>query len=286
MAKTLTPFVELEHSVAAFDLDADRIYLLYDNAVIALERSGATTVDEYQLFTKKGKARKLVVDDRYVYCSDFCDLHILAKAPLATVKALTLGEDLSSDICGMQTDSDRLFVSIRNGTLVRIDLQDFRLVSRQVSEKSMWAFVIHGDRIYAGTVGGKLLVIDADTLHVVREIEAGKKNIRSLMIDGDRLLTPSQAKHLIVRDLASLEAVATVRNVHQRTFDIAGCAGGKLYTVCHLYGELKVWDGTALELLDTLQFSRGLSGHACIDSGRLYLSSRNVAGLLYLDVEG
>jgi hypothetical protein len=148
----------------------------------------------------------------------------------------------------------------------------------------MWALVLHDGRIYAGTVEGNLLVIDAETLHVLREIEAGKKNIRSVMIDGDRLLTPSQAKNLIIRDLSSIEAVATLRNVHKRMFHIAGCAGNKLYTVCHPYGELKIWDRTALELLDTLHFSPGISGHACIDGDRLYLSSRNVAGLLYLDL--
>jgi hypothetical protein len=285
MEHTLTPFIELEHSVASFDLDAERIYTLYDNAVLALERSGAVVLDEYNLFTKDGKARKLVVDDRYVYCSDFCDLYVLAKAPLSLLKTLALGQDLSSDICAMGSDGERLFVFIRNGALVRIDLQDFRLASRRVSEKSTWAFAIHGGRIYAGTVGGSLLVIDTDTLDVLREIESGKKNVRSVLIDGDRVVTLAQDRKLIVRDLASLEAVATLRNVHKGMSDVAGRAGGRLYTVCHPCGELKAWDRASLQLFDTLQFCPGLTGDVRLDGGRIYLSSRNVAGLLYLDVE-
>jgi WD40 repeat protein len=283
MKDALTPLIELEHNVASFDIDADRIYMLYDNAIVVLEQSGEVALDEYKLFAKDGKARKLIVDDRYVYCSDFCTLHILDKTTLFPVKTLTLGRDLSSDICTMQSDGHRLFVSVRNGALVGIDLSDFGIESHQVSDTSMWSFVIHGDCIYAGTVGGNLLVIDTDSLEVVREIESGKKNVRSVMIDGDDVITASQDRKLVVRDLTSLETVAALRNVHNGMFDIAGCAGGKLYTVSHPRGELKAWDRTSLELFDTLRFREGLTGDVRIDAGRLYLSSRNVAGLLYLD---
>ncbi len=284
MEKSLTPLVELEHNAASFDIDVNRIYMLYDNAVVVLERSGEVMLNKYRLFAKDGKARKLIVDDQYVYCSDFCDLHIIDKATLSPVKTITLGTDLSSDICMMQSDGDRLFVSIRNGKFVGIDLKDFCLESRQVSGNSIWSFVIHSGHIYAGTVGGNLLVVDADTLEVVHKIESGKKNVRSVMIDGESIITASQDKKLIVRDLTSLETVTTLRNVHKKMFDIAGCSGGKLYTVSHPSGELKVWDRPSLELFDTLQFRSGLTGNVHIDGGRLNLSSRNVAGLLYLDV--
>jgi hypothetical protein len=52
------------HNVASLDIDVDRIYMPYDNAVMVLKRSEDTESDEYKPFAKEGKARKLVVDDR------------------------------------------------------------------------------------------------------------------------------------------------------------------------------------------------------------------------------
>lgn len=284
MKNVLAPLVELERCVSSFDIDAERIYMLYGHAVVILDRSTGKALAERKLFAKDGKARRLIVDSRYVTCSDFCDLTILDKATLSPVKTLTLGQDLSSDICAMQSDGERLFVSIRNGVLVRIDLNGFHPESQHLSDSSSWDFTIHSGRLYAGTVGGSLLVVDADTLQVVRQIESGKKNVRSVLIDGDSIITASQDKKVIVRDLASMAVTATLRHVHDGMFDIAGCAGGKLYTVCHPSGELKVWDRTSLELIETLHFPGGLSGETRIDRGRLYLSSRNIAGFLYLDI--
>lgn len=271
--------------VTSFFVDKNYVFVLCGNSVFKLNKKSSRITGELALFEKAGKARSLVVDESFIYCRDFCDLHIINKKTLVRNEVLSLGMDLSSDICDLQTDENYVYVSIRNGSFYKIDKKN-KLEQNvyNITDSSIWNFILHGDHIYAGNVTGHLLVINTENMEVMHDIESGKQNLKSVFIIDNKIITASQDKKLIIRNLDDLMIVKIIRNVHKKMFSIAGSYKNRLYTVSHPCGEIKVYDFTTWELCETIHFPGGLSGEVHIKGNCLYLASRNIQGIVCKDL--
>lgn len=71
-----------------------------------------------------------------------------------------LGNDLSSDICGIAVDDDTIYCSIRNGRIVALDRHSHLIRESTVSKSSMWSIKAYDKYMICGTVDGELLLLD------------------------------------------------------------------------------------------------------------------------------
>jgi hypothetical protein len=285
MESTWIEFFKSDMPVTAFHIRRGQINLLCGNAILTLDSHTGKTLQERVLFQKDGKSRGVSGDKDFIYVKDFCDLHILDAATLASVRKLTLGTDLSSDINDLGVDEGVLYVSTRDGSILRISPQtNFEPERFAVSDNGIWSFAIHDSRIYTGNVEGCLLILDKASLEVVERIQASQQNLKSIHVTGGWLISAAQDKKLVVRDLHSLEVVREVRNAHPKAFQIAGSAANQLVTICYACGEIKAWNMTHWTLDEATSFAGGF-GQACIWDGRLYVAARNIRGLVYKDLQ-
>lgn len=274
----------LDPYVTAFDMDKEHIFLLAGLTVVKLDKTENKIVGEKILFQKEGKSRSLIADDTFVYVKDFCDLHILEKETLALIQKIHLGTDLSSDICGMGVDEDYLYLSIRNGSMAKIHTKHpFQTEMYPVTDSSIWNFAIANDFIYAGNVNGDLLIIDKASMGVVKKIESGKQNLKSVLLTGDLLITASQDKKMTVRDAKNYEVIQSLGNVHRKAFSIVGVYEGQIYTLSRACAEIKVWDSKSWKLIETITIPWGCT-QARIQENRLYLAAEDIRGLAYKDL--
>lgn len=123
-----------------------------------------------------------------------------------------IGKDLSSDICGMMIDRNKIFCSVRNGKLVTIDRSSFDIKEYNVSDSSMWSLKTYDKYLMCGTVNGSLLLLNRETFETERKFNLGKQNIRSLYINNGILYAAGQDKQLYRINLSSLEIIDIKKN--------------------------------------------------------------------------
>lgn len=138
--------------------------------------------------------------------------------------------------------------------------------------------------MYAGNVGGELLVIDKDSLEAVKRIQAHRQNLKSLLVTDTHLWTASQDKRLVQWDRQELESVQMVRNAHRKAFSIIGLWQDQLMTVSYPCGEITLWDQPTLERIRTIRIPGTLTGTARLDGDTVYLASRQIEGIVGLSL--
>ncbi|MDE6763674.1 MAG: hypothetical protein K2J73_08360, partial [Oscillospiraceae bacterium] len=119
-----------------------------------------------EIFEKDGLARILIADENRIFISDFCTLYVLNEENFEIVAKMKLGEDLSSDICGMTADDKKIYCSIRNGKIITVDKNSFGKNAYDISDASMWRLNTYDKYLLCGTVDGQLLLLDRDTMSV------------------------------------------------------------------------------------------------------------------------
>jgi hypothetical protein len=280
-------FDELFHTsrpVTAFDVAGGALFFLAGKSAFRFDIMAGQIVRERVLFEREGQARGLLADGTHLYVRDFCDLHVLERDSLAPLRRLVLGADLSSDICAMGADDASLYLTLRNGPLVRIRKDgNFAPEIFPAAGSSIWDFTLYGGRIYAGSVAGDLLVIDAASLALERAVSLSRQNVKSLLAVGDRLVVAAQDKKLTVLDLQTLAPLAAVRGAHDKAFAIAGAHAGRVYTICHASGEVKAWDAQTWALRETFRCP-ARPGPFGVHAGRLYVGLKDEGGLFYREL--
>jgi len=277
-----TQFIPADRPVLSYRIENDQLYLLSGREIAKHDlRSGA--VSRVGFFKQDGLSRKLFIDADYLYCRDFTMLYFFDKKTLSCCGEAKLGEDLTTDICRLESDDKRIYVSIRNGSLAVIDKASIatepQVEFHQVSSSSMWAMCSVGDRLYAGNVEGHLIVIDKQTCRVVQDIAAHRQNLKSLLVAGDRLFSASQDKSFAVRELPSLAAIAVRKAAHRKAFGLAGIWKSVLITTCFPCGEIRLWDLDTLEQMRTIRIAACNSGQLTIYQDWAILASRRINGL-------
>lgn len=277
-------FIETATYVQAFAVE-ESVTLLSDKCMQIFDGATRAPAAKVQLFEKDGLARSFILDDTHIYCTDFTELVVLDKRSLEVLARQQLGTDLSSDICARVVDRTHVYLSIRNGPVVRIRKGAWNEVETfSLSTSSIWTMHHDGTRIYAGNVDGQLLVIDPASMRVERQIHAHRQNLKSLCIADDLIVTASQDKSLAFWDRDSLAQIKVKRNTHKKAFAIVGIWNESILTVSYSCGEIKVWDLATLQEKATLPIAGCLSGQTLLRQSHLYLSSRAINGIDILDL--
>lgn len=281
--------VKLEAPVLGFSVQVrdmrnpkweDHIDCLCGKKLQKVGKESGKLIFEREIFEKEGLARILCADNDQIFISDFCTLYAFRQDDYELLGKWQLGEDLSSDICGMTVDEIMVYCSIRNGKLVTVDRASFQHREYVISDSSMWNMKVYGRYLLCGSVDGQLLMLDKETMTVQKRLCLGKQNIRSLFIDDQTLYAASQDKKLYKISLPDLEVMDMKRNVHKKMFNCAGLCGDMIVTVSFPCSEIALWNKDTLEKTGEISVPLKLSGCTYIDGNRLYISSRNIDGII------
>lgn len=270
---------ELDGIVTGFHVTERCIDCMCGKNLIKIDRYSKEVICQKQVFEKEGLSRKLTADEEQIFIYDFCTLYVLNQKDYELIGKWKLGNDLSSDICGMAVDRDTIYCSVRNGKLITVDRRSYLTEEMIVSESSMWSIKIYDSYLVCGTVDGKVLLLNKSTLSPEKALILGRKNIGSLYIDGDTLYAAGHDGKLFKISLGNFEIESSMKNVHKKMFDCAGIYEDMLITVSYPCSEIAFWNKDTLDKVKVLNIPLKLSGCAQIEDNYLYLSSRNISGI-------
>lgn len=271
---------KLEAPVLGFSIQGDHIDCLCGKKLQKLEKESGSLIYEREIFEKEGLARIMCTDNGQIFISDFCTLYAFSQEHYELLGKWQLGEDLSSDICGMTLDQNTVYCSIRNGKLTTVDRTSFLRQEYVISDSSMWSLKIYDNYLLCGSVDGQLLLLDRETLTVQKRLLLGRQNIRSLFVSDKILYAAGQDKKLYKISLPDFEVMDMKRNVHKKMFDCAGLCGDAIVTVSFPCSEIALWNKNTLEKVGEIPVPLKLSGCTYIDGEKMYISSRNIDGIM------
>lgn len=277
---------KLEGAVLGFCMKTQYIDCLCKKKLQRIDKTSGKVIYEKEIFEKDGLAKIMLADEKQIFISDFCTLYVLKEEGYEIVGKWKIGEDLSSDICGLAVDEKRIYCSIRNGRIITVDRDSFVQKEYSVSSGSMWSLKLYENYLLCGTVDGQLLLLDRETMRVLKKLILGKQNIRSLLVDGQILYAAGQDKKLFKIDLQKFEILKAQKNVHKKMFDCVGIYEDMLVTVSYPCSEIALWNKSTLEKSKEIEVPLSLSGNAYIEENKLYIASRNICGIDCVYLEG
>lgn len=182
---------ELGGIVTGFNVTEHCVDCICGKSLVKIDKHSRDIICQKPVFEKEGLSRKLTANDEQIFVYDFCTLYVLSQKNYELIGKWQLGNDLSSDICGMAVDRNTIYCSIRNGKMITLDRQSYLVKKFIVSESSMWSIQTYDSYLVCGTVDGNVLLLDQSTLSIEKTHVLGKKNIGSLYIDGETLYAAS-----------------------------------------------------------------------------------------------
>lgn len=270
---------ELGGIVTGFNITNQCIDCMCGKNLVKIDKYSREIICQKTVFDKEGLSRKLIADDEQIFIYDFCTLYVICQKDYELLGKWQLGNDWSSDICGIAVDKDIVYCSIRNGKIITLDRHSYLIKEFNVSQSSMWSIKVYGSRLICGTVDGKLLLLDKSTLSIKKTLVLGKKNIGSLYMDGESLYAASHDGKLFKISVKNFEVESSIRNAHKKMFVCAGVCGDMLVTVSYPCSEIALWNKDTLKTLKVISTPLQLSGCAYIENNFLYISSRNILGI-------
>ena len=270
---------ELGGIVTGFNVTEQCIDCMCGKDLLKIDKYSRHIMCQRTVFEKEGLSRKLIADDEPIFIYDFCTLYVLSQKNYELIGKWQLGNDLSSDICGMAVDSNTIYCSIRNGKIITVDRQSYLVEEFIVSESSMWSIKIYDSYLVSGTVDGKVLLLDKSALSIEKELVLGKKNVGSLYIDGETLYAACHDGKLFKISMRNFEIEFSMKNVHKKMFDCAGIYEDMLITVSYPCSEIAFWNKDTLEKIKVINIPLKLSGRTHIENNFMYISSRNILGI-------
>lgn len=276
--------IKLESAVSGFCVKNRYIYCICKKTIYKIDKESKTILYKKEIFEKDGMARILDADENQIFISDFCTLYVLNEEDFEIVGKWKIGEDLSSDICGLVIDEKKIYCSIRNGRIITVDKSSFSKNEYIVSDASMWSLKIYEDCLLCGTVDGQLLLLERDAMSVEKKLILSKQNIRSLYVNGTILYAACQDKKLFKIDVSEFKVLESKKNVHKKMFDCVGLYDDMFLTVSYPCSEIALWDMNTLEKRKEIKTALSLSGNAYIEGEKIYITSRNIygIGIIYL----
>lgn len=270
---------ELGGIVTGFHVTERYIDCMCGKKLIKIDKVSRDIICQKTVFEKEGLSRKLTADEEQIFVYDFCTLYIFRQKDYELLGKWQLGDDLSSDICGIAVDGNTVYCSIRNGKIITLDRQSHLRREHIISESSMWSVRIYDAYLVCGTVDGKLLLLDKSALSIVKQLALGKKNIGDLYIAGETLYAAGHDGKLFKISMKSFEVETFMRNVHKKMFFCAGIYEDMLVTVSHPCSEIAFWNKDTLEKITGMNIPLKLSGCTQIENNFMYISSRNILGI-------
>lgn len=270
---------ELGGIVTGFHVTEQCIDCMCGKDLLKIDKHSRNIICQKTVFEKEGLARKLIADEKQIFIYDFCTLYVLSQKNYELLGKWQLGNDLSSDICGIAVDDDTIYCSIRNGKIITLDRKSYLVKEFMISESSMWSIKTYDQYLLCGTVDGKLLLLDKSTFSIEKSLAPGKKNIASLYLDGGGLYAASHDGKLFKIDIESFEIETSIKNAHKKMFSCVGRYEDMLITVSYPCSEIAFWNKDTLEKIKVMNTPLKLSGQTHIEKDFLYISSRNISGI-------
>lgn len=277
---------ELDGIVTGFHVTGRCIDCMCGKNLIKIDRYSKKVICQKQIFEKEGLSRKLTADDEQIFVYDFCTLYVLSQKNYELIGKWKLGNDLSSDLCGMAVDRNTIYCSVRNGKMITVDRRSHLSKEFMVSESSMWNIKIYDSYLVCGTVDGKVLLLNKLTLSTEKELILGRNNIGSLYIDGETLYAASHDGKLFKISMRNFGIESSMKHVHKKMFHCAGIYEDMLITVSYPCSEIAFWNKDTLDRVKVLNIPLKLSGCTQIENNDLYLSSRNFTGIGRIQLDG
>lgn len=278
--------IELGGIVTGFNVTEHCIDCMCGKNLVKIDKYSHEIICQKPIFEKEGLSRKLTADDEQIFVYDFCTLYVLSQKNYELIGKWQLGNDLSSDICGMAVDSSTIYCSIRNGKIITVDRQSYRTDEYIVSESSMWSVKTYASYLVSGTVNGKVLLLDKSPFSIEKTLFLGRKNVGSLYIYGETLYAASHDGKLFKIGMRNFEIESSIKNVHKKMFDCAGIYAGMLVTVSYPCSEIAFWNKDTLEKMKVFNIPLKLSGHVYIENNFMYITSRNILGIDKIQLDG
>lgn len=276
--------VELDGFVTGFHVTKHCIDCMCGRDLLKIDKHSREIIYRRAVFEKEGSSRKLLADDEQIYIYDFCTLYVLDQKNYELLGKWQLGNDLSSDICGIAVDDTAIYCSIRNGKIITLDKQSFLAKESIVSNSSMWSMGTYEQYLICGTVDGKLLLLDKSTLSIEKDIALGKKNIGSFYMDGGTIYAASHAGKLFKIGMGNFAIEASVKDAHKKMFACAGICGDMLTTVSYPCSEIALWNKDTLKKTKVIHAPLKLSGSTHIENNGMYICSRNIFGIDWIQL--
>lgn len=107
--------IKSEGAVLDFCVKKSHIDFLCGKTLYKIDKESGMVVCKKEIFEKEGLARIMTADENLIYMSDFCTLYILNGENFEIAAKQKIGEDLSSDICGLTADEKTVYCSIKIG---------------------------------------------------------------------------------------------------------------------------------------------------------------------------
>ncbi len=270
---------ELGGIVTGFNVTEHCIDCMCGKNLFKIDKCSGKIIWQKTIFDKDGLSRKLVADDEHIFIYDFCTLYVLRQKNYELIGKWQLGNDLSSDICGIAVDNNTIYCSIRNGKIITLDRQSYMIREYIVSESSMWSVKIYDPYLVCGTVNGELLLLNKSNLSVEKKLVLGRKNIGSLFINAQTLYAAGHDGKLFKINMRSFEVGTSIKNAHKKMFVCAGIFKDMLVSVSYPCSEVALWNKDTLEKIKVINIPLKLSGRAHIENSFMYISSRNILGI-------
>lgn len=270
---------ELGGIVTGFNVTEQCIDCINGKDLLKIDKYSRNIICQKTVFEREGLSRKLIADAEQIYIYDFCTLYVFSQKNYEMLGKWQLGNDLSSDICGITVDNDIVYCSIRNGKIITLDKQSYLIKEFIVSKSSMWSIKTYNQYLICGTVDGELLLLDKSTFSIEKKLVLGKKNIGSLYIDREILYAASHDGKLFKIDMKNFEIETSMKKVHKKMFVCAGIYGDMLVTVSFPCSEIAFWNKDTLEKIRVINIPLKLSGCTYIEKDFMYISSRNILGI-------
>jgi len=264
-----TKILDLPNDGLNMAADGQCLYIRCKREMLRVDLAEMRVAARTTVFKKDGKARGVSVCEKFIILTDFCDLHVLRKNDLQVEGVYRLGADASSDLGGVRFDARKAYIGVRNGKMAVMDIETHVVAMHEIAGASFWDHCVVGSRIFAGTVKGELIEIDAGDMRVARKTELHKKNIYSVLLCEGKIYTVSQDATLKIVDAASFETVHTAKKAVRGMARILGTYENDL--VVFDSGQISLWDAASLQKRARFEFPAGAYGKgAALHGDRLY----------------
>ena len=275
LPEAYTKLLDLENDGLNIVADGHHLYIRCKRAMYKYSLSDMNLMAQNVVFKKDGKARNFSVCERYVYLTDFCDLHVLDKETLKPVDVIRLGTDVSSDLGAVRFNDKNAYICIRNGKMAVMDLGTHAYEKYDICTSSYWDFCIVGNHIYIGTVQGKLLEVDSAVMKVKRQATLGKKNIYSVVLHENIIYTVSQDMTIKAVNADTFEIICTAKKAVRGMARLLGVYDSNLVVADS--NKVTLWDINMLDFsyafdFPTGQFNKGVVLHGNMLYGSDYQS--------------
>jgi WD40 repeat protein len=246
--------IEIENDGLNLAIDNKILFVRANRSIFSFDLTNNQEINHNQIFSKDGKARFLCVSEKYLLLLDFCDLLLVHKETLQMVKKYHLGSDLSTDLLAVRSDDTFAYVSMRNGKMVKINLQDFSQTTYAISPISYWDHCLFDNHLYLGTVDGRLIDYDLTLNQVKQSITLGKKNIYSLSCHENKIYSVSQDTSIQRINANTFEVEMLVKKAVKGMPKILGVVQDYLVIAD---GKISLWNKNTLTLEKTIMIPTG-----------------------------